>query len=200
MLKKFGTATLAAAALLLSAAPSHAATVTVPLNSIADFKNPGFPGGFQYTGGFTTAGGISTLNAGSKAQAGLSPVITAVPTQALLSFDYSVASGGLLDVFLGSFDSSKNLISSTQIFTGLTGTSSITNSDFTSLLAANQSFSLEFINSGTAGAGFSPVTLNVTPVPEPVEAPAFCMLLVAGGALVLRLRNKSVTAEEADLN
>jgi hypothetical protein len=200
MLKKFGTATLAAAALLLSSAPSHAASVTVPLTSITDFKNPGFPGGFQYTGGFTTASGISTLDAGSKAQAGLSPVITTVPGQALLSFDYSVASGGLLNVLVNSYDSSKNFVSGATIFTGLTGTGSST-FDFTSLLAANQSFSLEFDSVGTAGAGFSAVTINVnTAVPEPVEAPAFCMLLVAGGALVLRLRNKSVTAEEADLN
>lgn len=210
MLKKLGTATLAAAAALSFAAPSQAVTITIPTTSITDIFNPITPGtpngGFKYSAGSSQLGPFGNISAGGNAQAGVSPTLTTLPSAATYSFDYQLGNGTTLVTELFAYDNDN-----VQVFQGTLGslvfgtdaTSGTKTYDFTSLLLANEKYSVKFTSTGGT-ALFSNVSLNITPaasssVPEPVEAPVLCMLLVAGGALVLRLR-KPATAEQANLN
>ncbi len=211
MLKKLGTATLVAATMLSFAAPSQAVTLTVPTTAISDIFNPitvSTPnGGFLYATGSSEQNVFGTLvgNIGgfSNAQSGVGPLITTLPGLATYSFNYSLGSGSTLLVELFAYNSSNTFVSSTTLGSLVFGTDATNGSktyDFTSLISTGEKYSVKFSSTTSGTTSFNGVSLNISAVPEPVEAPALCMLLVAGGALVLRLRNKAVTAKEASLN
>jgi hypothetical protein len=214
MLNKLGVAALVAATTLSFVAPSYAGTfngtistnvLTAPGDVFDVTKN-----GFLYSAGSgpLTVGPtqFGNLAAGGTAQSVYGPSITVAPSLATYTFSYSLGQGSTFTADLLRFDTANSTFTTSAVTLGAAGVSNTY--DFTSIVASGVgtgTFRYGLLFGSTGGTAlFSPVDLaitvpNSTAVPEPVEAPAFCMLLVAGGALVLRLR-KRVTAEQAELN
>jgi hypothetical protein len=213
MLNKLGVAALVSAATLSLVTPSYAGTfngtigtnaLTAPGDVFDITKN-----GFLYSSG---SGPVSlgptqfgNLAAGGTAQSVYGPSITVAPSLATYTFSYFPGTGSTFTASLLQLDT---VTSGVTTFGVTLGAASVSNTyDFTSIVAAGVgtgTYRYGLLFSSTGGTAlFSPVDLAITvpsaSVPEPVEAPAFCMLLVAGGALVLRLR-KRVTVEQAELN
>jgi hypothetical protein len=214
MLNKLGVAALVSAATLSLVTPSYAGTfngtistdaLTAPIDVFDVTKN-----GFLYSAGSgpLTVGPtqFGNLAAGGSAQSVYGPSITVAPSLATYTFSYSPGVGSTFTADLLRFDTVTEGVTTFGVTLGAANTSNTY--DFTNIVSTGVGtgtyrYGLSFSSTGGT-ALFSPVDLaitvpNSTAVPEPVEAPAMCMLLVAGGALVLRLR-KRVTTEQAELN